>query len=149
MVFADVLSLVMFREILVPTDGSEGARRGVEHALDIGEKYGARIHTLYVVDEGVYATPALSGGELFLEELQDSGEIACEEIVSAAVDRGLDAVSHCVRGTPHREIVDYADEHDIDLIVIGKHGVAGHRHQHLGSCTDRVVRMAGVPVLPV
>lgn len=139
----------MFREILVPTDGSEGAHRGVEHALNIGEKYGARIHTLYVVDEAVYATPALSGDELFLEELQDGGEASCEEIVTEALDRGLEAVSHCVRGTPHREIVDYATEHDIDLIVMGKHGTSNHRHHHLGSCTDRVVRTADVPVLPV
>jgi nucleotide-binding universal stress UspA family protein len=139
----------MFKDILIPTDGSEGAQRGIEHALDIGEKYGARIHTLYVVDEGIYATPALSGGELFLEELQESGETACEEVVSAATDRGLDAVSECVRGRPHREILDYAADHDIDLIVMGKHGASNHRHHHIGSCTDRVIRLADVPVLPV
>lgn len=139
----------MFKEILIPTDGSEGARRSIEHALDLGEKYGARIHTLYVVDETVYATPALSGDELFLEELEKDGEAACEEVVSAGSERGLDVVSECVRGNPHQEIVDYADDNDIDLIVMGKHGASDHRHHHIGSCTDRVVRLANVPVLPV
>ena len=139
----------MFKEILIPTDGSEGAQRGIEHALDIGEKYGARIHTLYVVDDRIYTTPALSGDELFIEELQDGGEAACAEVVEAAGERGLDATAKCVRGSPHREILDYARDHGIDLIVMGKHGASDHRHHHIGSCTDRVVRLSDVPVLPV
>lgn len=140
----------MFTEILVPTDGSEGAARGVEHALDVADRYGARVHTLFVVDEAIYGTtPALSGDELFLEELQARGEAVCDEIVERAAERGVKAVAECVRGRPYREILDYAAEHDIDLVVMGKHGAAGSRHHHIGSCTDRVVRLADVPVMPV
>ncbi len=40
----------MYREILVPTDGSKAAERAIHHALDLAETYGARIHALYVVD---------------------------------------------------------------------------------------------------
>lgn len=140
----------MFSEILVPTDGSVGATRGVDHALDIAAAYDARVHALFVVDEEIYGTtPALSGDELFLEEIQEQGEAACAEICAMAADRGLDAVSHCVRGRPYYEIIDYTERNGIDLIVMGRHGAADHRHHHIGSCTDRVVRLADVPVMPV
>lgn len=139
----------MFREILVPTDGSEGARRGIDHALDIAERYGARVHVLHVVDERVYATPALSGGELFLESLEEEGSAACDEVVALATDRGLDVVTECVRGMPHDAIVAYAADNDIDLVVMGKHGASNHRRHHVGTCTDHVLRTAGAPVLPV
>lgn len=140
----------MYEDVLIPTDGSEGAKRGVEYAIDIAGKYGATVHTLYVVDERTYGgTPALSSDELFLEELEKRGEEALDEIEAEAVELDLEVVRACKRGVPHEVILEYADEHDVDLIVMGRHGRGEHGHPHIGSCTDRVVRLAEIPVLPV
>ncbi|WP_101294260.1 universal stress protein [Halegenticoccus soli] len=140
----------MYANVLIPIDGSEGARRGVEHALALGERYGARIHALYVVDESVYGgTAALSSEELSLERIERRGEELLEEIERRAADRGLEANCACVRGTPHRAILSYAADNEVDLIVMGKHGRSAHGPPHLGSTTDRVLRLADVPVLPV
>lgn len=140
----------MYEEILIPVDGSEGARRGVEHGLDIASQYDARVHTLFVVDERIYGgTPALSSDELFLEELEQRGTVALEEVARLAADYGVTVVTECKRGIPHEIILKYVDEHDIDLVVMGRHGISRHGHPHVGSCTERVVRLAEVPVLPV
>ena len=52
-------------------------------------------------------------------------------------------------GRPHRAIVDYAAEYDVDLIVMGTHGRTGLDRYLLGSVTERVVRLSDVPVLAV
>jgi nucleotide-binding universal stress UspA family protein len=64
----------MYEHVLIPTDGSEGAKRGVEYGLDLAARHGADVHLLYVLDETVYETPALSSGELFIEKRQEAGE---------------------------------------------------------------------------
>lgn len=140
----------MYRNILVPTDGSKGARRGAEHAMDLAEKYDATLHTLFVVDERIYGeTPALSSDELFMESVEQRGQSAMDDLCAEAERRGLRTECQCVRGLPHEAILDYAKEHDVDIIVMGKHGVTAHGRPHIGSSTERVVRLADVPVLPV
>ncbi len=52
-------------------------------------------------------------------------------------------------GSPHREIVRYATEHQVDLIVLGTHGRGPLGHMLLGSVAERVVRTAPCPVLTV
>ncbi|MFB6106291.1 MAG: universal stress protein [Halobacteriaceae archaeon] len=139
----------MYEHILIPTDGSEGASRGVDHGLDIAVKYGATVHVLYVVDEAHHATPALSSEELFIEKCEDVGEEILEAVVERAEEAGLEVVTTCVRGVPYQAIREYVDEHEIDLIVMGIHGQSALQRPHIGSTTDRVVRTVEVPVLPV
>jgi len=52
-------------------------------------------------------------------------------------------------GEPYESVLDYADEHDIDIIVMGTHGRTGLDHHLLGSVTEKVVRTSDVPVLTV
>lgn len=140
----------MYEHILIPTDGSVGAHRGIEHGLDLAAKYGATVHTIYVLDERIYgATPALSADELALEKVEESAHEVMAEIVEAAEDLGLETRTRCVRGIPDEAIIDYAEANDIDLIVMGIHGTARVGRPHIGSVTDRVIRLTEIPVLPV
>ncbi|WP_435156612.1 universal stress protein [Haladaptatus sp. DFWS20] len=140
----------MYERILVPTDGSKGATRGVNHALNLAEQYGAAFHTMYVVDEDIYGeTPAMSSEELFIEQIQTNGEELLEQVVSKAGTRGIETTTECIRGTPHKEIVSYAEANNIDLIVMGKHGLTGNGKPHFGSTTGRVLRFSDIPVLSV
>ena len=140
----------MYDNILVPTDGSDHADRGVEHGLDLAAAHGARLHVLFVVDESVYgATPALSSYEAFLESIEEQAEEITEDVVADATEQGVDATMSVLRGVPHETIRSYADEQDIDLIVMGKRGAAGVEAPHFGSVTNRVLRESPVPVMPV
>jgi nucleotide-binding universal stress UspA family protein len=140
----------MYDHILIPTDGSVGAERGVDVGLTLAEKFDATVHVLYVVDERVYGeTPALSNTELHFERLEEEGEAIVAEITEKAGERGVDTTTIVCRGIPYEEIQRYASENDVDLIVMGLHGVGEHPRPHIGSCTDRVLRSSKTPVFPV
>jgi len=140
----------MYDNILVPTDGSDHAARGVDHGLDLAAAHDARLHVLFVVDESVYGTtPAFSSYEAFLEDIEERAEELTEAVVEEATERGIDATMSVLRGVPHDTICDYAEQADIDVIVMGKRGAAGVEAPHFGSVTNRVLRGAPVPVVPV
>jgi nucleotide-binding universal stress UspA family protein len=139
----------MYDAILVPTDGSTGAERGVTAGLDLARTYDAVVHVLFVVDERIYGeTPGLSDLELRFEQLEERGEEILRDVEAKCAELGLDVRKTVVRGMPHEVITAYADENDIDLIVMGRHGASTHSTPHIGSCTDRVLRTTPVPVLP-
>jgi nucleotide-binding universal stress UspA family protein len=147
----------MYDKILVPTDGSDTAENAVEHAIDIAEKYGAEVHALYIVD-----TDSMSltlGGEQLdrieqgqfgeMEEIKGKADAATGYVADRAADRGLDAVEHISSGKPHEMIASYAENNDMDLVVMGSHGRSGVRRAILGSVTERTLRSMHVPVLVV
>jgi nucleotide-binding universal stress UspA family protein len=147
----------MYERILVPTDGSDVAENAVEHALDIAEQYGAEVHALYVVD-----TDSMSltlGGEQLdrieqgrfdeMEEVKDKADAATDYVADRARERDLEVVEHVSSGRPHEKVAEYAEDNDVDLVVIGSHGRSGVRRALLGSVTERVLRETHVPVLVV
>lgn len=138
----------MYDDILIPTDGTEAVEPAIEHALDLADTYGARLHALYVVDQGTYVGIDARAG-IVVETLETEGERAVEAVRERAEAAGIPVDATVTRGSPYREILDYADERGIDLIVMGTHGRRGVDRYLLGSVTEKVVRSAGVPVLTV
>jgi type II secretory ATPase GspE/PulE/Tfp pilus assembly ATPase PilB-like protein/nucleotide-binding universal stress UspA family protein len=134
-----------FQRILVPCDFSRYSDAAIKRASDLAMAAEAEIHLLHVV-----ADPPLLGGRA--EPEADRLRHAREQL-----DKQLDphvVVQLCVqraavRGTPHREICRYAQQHDIDLIVMGTHGRTGFAHVAIGSVAERVVAAAPCPVLVI
>lgn len=147
----------MYERILIPTDGSEVAEAAVDQAVDIASKYGAEIHALYVADTDAIAYSLgaeqvdriRQGNFKDMTELREKAEAATEYVRQRADEHGLEVVEHHAGGQPHRMIADYADDHDVDLIVMGSHGRAGVRRALLGSVTERTLRSTHIPVLVV
>ncbi|WP_267643361.1 universal stress protein [Haloarchaeobius amylolyticus] len=137
----------MYDRILVATDGSADANRAATHALEQAERHGAELHALFVVDTDRYAEPALSSTELDTTEIEDWGGEQLDEIVDRGEQLGLTVTTRCCHGKPYVEIINYADEVDADLIVLGYHGHSHTETEQIGSVTDRVVQNAGRPVL--
>lgn len=137
----------MYDRILVPTDGSAGATLAVEHAITLANAVGARVHFLYVVDSSHYAEL------LLLDDIQGGLEREGAKIVEKARNLGREAgvatAGKVVVGIPDDGIVDYASDHDVDLIVMGTHGRRGVSRYFLGSTAERVVRRSPVPVLTI
>lgn len=136
----------MYENILIPTDGSDAVEGAIDNALDLAKKYDARVHALYVV-EPFYAVDFES--EQVTSMLEEEGERATQYIEDHAEREGLSAITEIRIGTPHREILDYVDEYDVDLVVMGTHGRTGIDRYLLGSVTEKVVRLCDVPVMTV
>jgi len=147
----------MYDRILIPTDGSDVVEGAVDHALHLAELHDAELHALYVVDTdaidlslGTEQVERLRAGKFGeMDELKARADRATGYIADRARERGIDVEEHVAAGRPHAAIADYADDHDVDLIVMGSHGRAGVKRALLGSVTERVLRSSSRPVMVV
>lgn len=140
----------MYDQILIPTDGSKEAQKAVDHAIDLATEVDATIHALFVVESRPSALPSDSIQQVTDHEAWATyGEETTDEVVADAEERTVPGVAAVRHGKAHEEIVEYAHENDIDVIVIGTHGRDGVRDVILGSVAERVVRTSNVPVLTI
>lgn len=121
------------RAVLFPTDFSAASDRAGAVARELARQAGARMHVVHVVP------PVTSPGQARQLLADLGGSLGPEERVETAL----------LAGRPAREIVRYAREREIDLIVLGTHGRTGVTRVILGSVAEAVVRLAPCPVLTV
>ena len=139
----------MYKKILVPTDGSDFAKKAQSHALFLAKVSGAEIVALSVSENhfinGISATDEV-------EQLNQILTERCKQDLEEFEDMNEDGIkisSVIKEGTPAKAILDVASEEDIDLIVIGSSGKSGFDRFILGSVSDKVVNAAKCPVLVV
>lgn len=137
----------MYDEVLVPTDGSEAVDRALDHAIRLATDHDATVHALYVVDQRIAAANSGDLHDEVVADLEAQGEDAVNAVAEAAAEAGLNAVTHVAHGTPDTEIVAYAEENGVDVIVMSPEGKSPReRIRSLGSVSDRVADDASVPV---
>lgn len=135
--------------ILVPFDGTPLAEDALEHALDTYPD--ADLTVLHVIDyvEESYGAEVLVGSRELRERAQDRSAAILADAESLAEEQDASITTATRIGDPVREIVDYADSHDVDMIVIGSHGRQLLGRVLLGSVAETVVRRAPSPVTVV
>ncbi|MFB6090957.1 MAG: universal stress protein [Halobellus sp.] len=140
----------MYDRILVPTDGSDGTRQALEHALDIADTRDATVHALSVVDRRLYLAAGEEQKPDLKASLEEDAHEAVGRVAEDAAAAGVDCETVVREGVPYRVILEYAEEADVDLIVIGTHGRSGRdKLANLGSVTERVVENTERPILVV
>lgn len=133
--------------ILVPTDGSKAAKRAAKQAIELAKEYGATVHAMYVMDMGdVNYVAVPSDIAETRERLTKKGRKFATSVEELATEANVECVVVVKSGVPEQEIIEYADEMDIDLIVMGKRGRSDPDKPLIGSTTNRVVGHTDVPV---
>jgi len=132
----------MYDRILVPTDGSETATAAMREAIDLAARDDAEIHVLTVINTRTYDTSIDSA----VEPLRKRGERVVGDLAALASDAGVPVTTAIELGRPARTILEYAREHDVDLVVMGTTGRGGLERRLLGSTTEYVTAHAAVPV---
>ncbi|MFC4247756.1 universal stress protein [Natribaculum luteum] len=138
----------MYETILFPTDGSDHASAVAEHAIDVAKTRDATLHVLSVVDDRAFLVLDDERVDAVREDLRERALEAVDEAVTTAQGHGVEATSAVETGNPAECIVDYAAEHDVDLVVMGTSGDEYERNV-VGSVSQRVVQTSPVPVLTV
>lgn len=133
-----------YEDVLLPTDGSEGAELAIEWGITLAEVYDATVHTVYSVDTSRYG--GAEGIAEIYEALERTGREALETVRERARAADVSVTGNIADGPPARTILSYSEEGDVDLIVMGTHGRSGVRRYLIGSVTETVVRHADVPV---
>ncbi|MBZ6496893.1 universal stress protein [Natrinema longum] len=133
--------------VLLPTDGSDGAAVAVDWGITLATAFDAMVHAIYSVDTSRFPS-RMDPGEL-VAELEQPGEEALEAVRERGREHGCSLTGTIATGPPARVILDYADDNEIDLIAMGTHGRSGFERHFLGSVTETVVRNAELPVFCV
>ncbi|MFP4626786.1 MAG: universal stress protein [Natronomonas sp.] len=135
-------------DVLVPVDGSDPADSAIDHAVTHFPE--ANITVLYVMDpvDGATAWGPVTG-EDWVSAAEERAESVLAEASERAADAGHDVETASVIGRPSQAIVEYAEEHDVDQVVIGSHGRKGVARVLLGSVAETVVRRTPSPVTVV
>jgi len=148
------MTQIRLKRILCPTDFSAPSVHALTYACGIAEQFQADLHILHVLQDfafpmlteptAVYGLPAD-----FNEKIRASAELALAKLPAPTRIGSADVCRILRHGTPFAEILEYAREQDVDLIVLGTEGRTGLRHALLGSVAEKVVRTAPCPVLTV
>lgn len=146
----------MIKSILVAVDGSEGSKKAMELACDLGKKQGASLHVIHVAQPPPGKRVLVLGAaavtvEATPEELNKAGEQVVSSARDIARSHGFNDISvSLVGGDPTARIIDCAKKKDVDMIVMGTRGLSdlsglligsvSHKVTHLAPCTCVTVR---------
>jgi nucleotide-binding universal stress UspA family protein len=145
--WASVAAGISLKRVLVAYDFSDGAELALRYGLSFAQEYQAELHLLHVLPPYAFDEPEISwspAGE------ENAYHRAARRLQKAIPPEAYlwSRVTHAVsQGQPYREILAYAEKHQIDLVSIGAHGAGFGMQALFGSNVDRVLRQAPCPVL--
>jgi len=139
------------KNILVPTDLSEGAEVALDYACELASKLGATVHLVHVIGIPALGVPELGVAvtATVIDQLIAEDQKAIDALVDARRDRATFGETLLRTGDARDVIEQTAQELGIDLIVMGTHGRRGLKRALLGSVAETIVRSAPCPVLTI
>lgn len=139
------------KRILVPTDFSEISAQAFPYAEDIARQFDAEIHLVHVLEKNPPILLIRSFDmttESAIQKIEDDAKNLLNEWKNKFSD-DIKVNAVLLRGNDFEEIVEYANNNQIDLIVIATHGRTGLLHTLIGSVAEKVIRYSKIPVLVI
>jgi nucleotide-binding universal stress UspA family protein len=145
-----------YQKILIATDGSKCSQKAVLQGMELAKLMGAKVYVLYVLDKNAYIPPSLetpihlgSNWDIMEETLRQEGDNAIQYANDIAEDKGIDFEGVVMEGNPADAILEFAEQKEVNMIIMGTLGKGGLERFLLGSVTDKVVRHSKISVLIV
>lgn len=140
------------KHILIPTDFSKHAKNALIEGLQLVNMFEAKITLLHVIEEPIPPAYYLPANNITIETHLTAAKKNSLNHLSELVqdiNKSESANIDVIEGHVASSIKNYADNHEVDLIVMGAHGYTGLKHFLLGSTTEKMVRIASCPILIV
>jgi nucleotide-binding universal stress UspA family protein len=145
--------MFQLKKILYPTDFSESSLEALKYALSFAKSCQAKLILMHVVNEKIFSEglslARVSAPEALEQEMTAEAGRQLKMLIPAEERKGLDWEMVILYGMPFLEIIRYAKQNAVDMIIIGTHGRSGVEHIIFGSTAEKVVRKASCPVLSV
>lgn len=143
--------MLNLKHILHPTDFSDNSEPALKYACSLATQFSAELHLINVVHDVGIISPPISGfipPDYYQQQIQYANE-ELATLPDKVLSHSGSVTRNVCEGAPFLEIIRYAKENAIDMIVMGTHGYSGMKHLILGSVAENVVRKAPCPVLTV
>jgi len=138
------------QNIVIATDGSKNSQKAISHGIEIAKLSGAIVHALYVVNtSSTISENWTAGKETIYNIMKDDGQKVVSKVKKIGIDSGVEVREVILEGYPSNEIIYFAENNNIDLIVMGTLGATGLERFLMGSVAEKVIRNSRVPVLVV
>jgi len=133
--------------VLVAYDFSDYAELALKYGLSIAQEHQAELHLLHVLPPRSVNEPEIAWFPVGGESAYHTAARRLQRVVPAEVHLWCDVKTAVSEGHPYREILNYAEKNEIDLISVGAHGAGFGMRALFGSNVDRVLRQSPCPVL--
>jgi nucleotide-binding universal stress UspA family protein len=146
------MSMISIHKILHPTDFSNNAVHAQKYACAFARHFGAELHLVHVVPDLAMLTLPPTDSYLpegYYENAKKQAGERLAQLPGKELAGELRITRQSLEGSAFLEIIRYARDNNIDLIIMGTHGYSGLTHLLMGSVAEKVVRKAPCPVLTV
>jgi len=133
------------KNIIVGVDFSNSSHNAMRHAISLAIKTGAEIHLVWVKTPGVANNVTEDGGDKYIQKVQASLEDWKKECKLEAPEVEINTV--ILEGKVHTEILKYASNQSVPIIVMGTHGTSGFEEGYIGNNANRLIKESKVPIL--
>ena len=133
------------KSIIVGVDFSQSSHNAMRHAVSIAMRSNAELHLVWVKTPGVANNVTEDGGDNYLQKVQANLESWKDECRMEAPDVQVNTV--ILEGKVHTEILKYAANQPIPMIVMGTHGTSGFEEGYIGNNANRLIKDSKVPIL--
>lgn len=151
------MGTVNFKKIMIATDGSDCSRLAADKGIELARLSGGVVYAVFVVST---ASLSIDGDyfssmgvnpywELIYNSLKNQGQKALDYVKDLGKMKGINVESILLEGHPADELIQYAEENKMDIIVMGTLGRTGLDRLLLGSVAGNLVRHSKVPVMVV
>ena len=135
------------KRVLVAYDFSDYSELALKYGLSIAQEHQAELHLLHVLPPRSLNEPEIAWYPLGGDSAYHTAARRLQRVVPAEVHLWCEVKTAVSEGHPYREILNYAEKNQIDLISVGAHGAGFGMRALFGSNVDRVLRQAPCPVL--
>jgi len=141
--------MIKLRNILVPIDFSTCSNQSFEIGHCLAKHNGAKLHLIHVIDSDYYNNQRshASKRESVQQSRLGNAKEELDKFKFEIPHSDVEITEAIIEGVPHKEILHYARQKDIDLIIIASHGWTNLPHMLMGKCAEKIMRLADVPVI--
>jgi nucleotide-binding universal stress UspA family protein len=141
--------MIQIKNILTPIDFSSNSNQVFELGYSIAQQNHARLHLIHIIDPNYYEKQQNENANIdFIRRIRlENAKEELEKFKFELPYSDVDIVEVLIEGTPHKTIIDYSKQNDIDMIIIGSHGWTNLPTKVMGSIADKIMRQADIPVI--
>ncbi|MCH4815714.1 MAG: universal stress protein [Saccharolobus sp.] len=137
------------KRILVGYDGSENAERALDFAIELANKFSARLFVVEVIDLTLFYNSGILPPLEATKSLEEKAKKDVKKAIEKAKSKGVDAEGITLEGDPAHSILEFAKDNQIDVIIIGSRGLSKVQRIFLGSVSSKIVQESKIPVIVV